>query len=162
MVDKKKLFHIETQTGDGMSLPIDSHTIEQLICLAFDTANQDIDLPLGITIRVVGNTEGRLLNKKFAKKNKSTNVLSFIGNASEERKLGIDPPFLGDIIICLPVVETEAKEQGKNFIDHLYHMIIHGFLHLIGLDHKNDQEESIMTSIEKKVLASSVLKKCNE
>ena len=41
-------------------------------------------------------------------------------------------------------------------------MIIHGFLHLIGLDHKNDQEESIMTSIEKKVLASSVLKKCNE
>lgn len=162
MVDKKKLFHIETQTGDGMSLPIDSHTIEQLICLAFETANQDIDLPLGITIRVVGNTEGRLLNKKFAKKNKSTNVLSFIGNASEERKLGIDPPFLGDIIICLPVVETEAKEQGKNFIDHLYHMIIHGFLHLIGLDHKNDQEESIMTSIEKKVLASSVLKKCNE
>ena len=162
MVDKKKLFHIETQIGDGMSLPIDSHTIEQLICLAFDTANQDIDLPLGITIRVVGNTEGRLLNKKFAKKNKSTNVLSFIGNASEERKLGIDPPFLGDIIICLPVVETEAKEQGKNFIDHLYHMIIHGFLHLIGLDHKNDQEESIMTSIEKKVLASSVLKKCNE
>jgi len=162
MVDKKKLFHVETQTGDGMSLPIDSHTIEQLICLAFDTANQDIDLPLGITIRVVGNTEGRLLNKKFAKKNKSTNVLSFIGNASEERKLGIDPPFLGDIIICLPVVETEAKEQGKNFIDHLYHMIIHGFLHLIGLDHKNDQEESIMTSIEKKVLASSVLKKCNE
>ena len=162
MEDKKKLFHVETQTGDGMSLPIDSHTIEQLICLAFDTANQDIDLPLGITIRVVGNTEGRLLNKKFAKKNKSTNVLSFIGNASEERKLGIDPPFLGDIIICLPVVETEAKEQGKNFIDHLYHMIIHGFLHLIGLDHKNDQEESIMTSIEKKVLASSVLKKCNE
>lgn len=162
MVDKKKLFHVETQIGDGMSLPIDSHTIEQLICLAFDTANQDIDLPLGITIRVVGNTEGRLLNKKFAKKNKSTNVLSFIGNASEERKLGIDPPFLGDIIICLPVVETEAKEQGKNFIDHLYHMIIHGFLHLIGLDHKNDQEESIMTSIEKKVLASSVLKKCNE
>ncbi|MBT5542186.1 MAG: rRNA maturation RNase YbeY [Gammaproteobacteria bacterium] len=162
MGDKKKLFHVETQTGDGMSLPIDSHTIEQLICLAFDTANQDIDLPLGITIRVVGNTEGRLLNKKFAKKNKSTNVLSFIGNASEERKLGIDPPFLGDIIICLPVVETEAKEQGKNFIDHLYHMIIHGFLHLIGLDHKNDQEESIMTSIEKKVLASSVLKKCNE
>ena len=162
MADKKKLFHVETQTGDGMSLPIDSHTIEQLICLAFDTANQDIDLPLGITIRVVGNTEGRLLNKKFAKKNKSMNVLSFIGNASEERKLGIDPPFLGDIIICLPVVETEAKEQGKNFIDHLYHMIIHGFLHLIGLDHKNDQEESIMTSIEKKVLASSVLKKCNE
>ena len=162
MADKKKLFHVETQTGDGMSLPIDSHTIEQLICLAFETANQDIDLPLGITIRVVGNTEGRLLNKKFAKKNKSTNVLSFIGNASEERKLGIDPPFLGDIIICLPVVETEAKEQGKNFIDHLYHMIIHGFLHLIGLDHKNDQEESIMTSIEKKVLASSVLKKCNE
>ena len=162
MADKKKLFHVETQTGDGMSLPIDSHTIEQLICLAFDTANQDIDLPLGITIRVVGNTEGRLLNKKFAKKNKSTNVLSFIGNASEERKLGIDPPFLGDIIICLPVVETEAKEQGKIFIDHLYHMIIHGFLHLIGLDHKNDQEESIMTSIEKKVLASSVLKKCNE
>ena len=162
MADKKKLFHVETQTGDGMSLPIDSHNIEQLICLAFDTANQDIDLPLGITIRVVGNTEGRLLNKKFAKKNKSTNVLSFIGNASEERKLGIDPPFLGDIIICLPVVETEAKEQGKNFIDHLYHMIIHGFLHLIGLDHKNDQEESIMTSIEKKVLASSVLKKCNE
>ena len=113
---------------------------------------------MGITVRLVDNEEGRLLNKNYSKKDKSTNVLSFIGNASEERKLGIDPPFLGDIIICLPVIETEAKDQGKNLIEHLQHMIIHGFLHLIGYDHQNDQEESIMASIENQVLASSLVK----
>ena len=138
--------------------PIEREIIEQLIFLTYQASSQSLDLPLGITIRLVDNEEGRLLNKNFLKKDKSTNVLSFIGNASEERKLGIDPPFLGDIIICLPVIETEAKHQGKNIIEHLQHMIIHGFLHLIGFDHQNDQEESIMRSIENQVLTSSLVK----
>ena len=158
MIEEKKPFYIETQTGDGIKLPIDSVVIEQLIFLTYEVSNQRIDLPLGITVRLVDNEEGRLLNKNYSKKDKSTNVLSFIGNASEERKLGIDPPFLGDIIICLPVIETEAKDQGKNLIEHLQHMIIHGFLHLIGYDHQNDEEESIMASIENQVLASSLVK----
>jgi rRNA maturation RNase YbeY len=158
MTEEKKPFYIETQTGNGIRLPIEREIIEQLIFLTYQTSSQSLDLPLGITIRLVDNEEGRLLNKNFLKKDKSTNVLSFIGNASEERKLGIDPPFLGDIIICLPVIETEAKDQGKNLIEHLQHMIIHGFLHLIGFDHQNDQEESIMKSIENQVLASSLVK----
>ena len=158
MIEENKPFYIETQTGDGIKLPMETEAIEQLIFMTYEVANQRIDLPLGITIRLVDQEEGRLLSKNFSKKDKSTNVLSFIGNASEERKLGIEPPFLGDIIICLPVIETEAKDQGKNLIEHLQHMIVHGFLHLIGYDHQNDQDESIMASIENQVLASSLAK----
>ena len=155
---EKKSFYIETQHTRGIELPVSNKGIEKLVILTSQIANQRIDLPLGITIRVVDNQEGLLLNEKFAKKKKATNVLSFLGNPSEERELGINPPYLGDIIICLPIVEIEAKNLGKSIVDHFHHMVVHGFLHLIGFDHQNDEEESIMINIENKILTSELVK----
>ena len=66
--------------------------------------------------------------------------------------MGIQPPYLGDVVICFPVVEKEAMEQEKSFSFHFAHMVVHGFLHLLGFDHQNDRDEKNMQEIENQVL----------
>ena len=64
------------------------------------------------------------------------------------------PRLLGDIVICGPVVEREALEQGKNAADHWAHMLVHGALHLLGYDHEASEEAAEMEAMEKNILAS--------
>ena len=66
--------------------------------------------------------------------------------------MGIDSPSIGDIVVCYPVVEKESYELKKTVEDHFIHMIIHGFLHLMGYDHQDDQEEQEMNDLTYKVL----------
>ena len=88
------------------------------------------------------------LNQEWRKKNEATNVLSFpVGEKIEQA-----PDLLGDIVICAPIVEQEAKEQGKNNEAHWAHLIIHGMLHLQGYDHETNEEASIMESREIQIL----------
>ena len=61
--------------------------------------------------------------------------------------------YIGDIVICLPVVEREALEQNKPFSHHLQHMIVHGILHLLGYDHEQDDEAEQMEALEQAILA---------
>ena len=70
------------------------------------------------------------LNSQYRGKNQPTNVLSFPNSS----------PNLGDIILALETVECEAKEQGKTFRDHAIHLLIHGFLHLLGYDHLQEKD----------------------
>jgi probable rRNA maturation factor len=101
-----------------------------------------------VTLRVVDLEEGRELNQEWRKKNYATNVLSFpIGEPIEQA-----PNLLGDIVICAPIVEKEAKEQGKSSEAHWAHLIIHGILHLQGYDHESDEEAKIMESKEINIL----------
>jgi probable rRNA maturation factor len=62
-------------------------------------------------------------------------------------------PMLGDIIIALETVEREAQELEKSFDDHLTHLMVHGFLHLLGYDHMNNDEAEIMEGLETRILA---------
>ena len=83
-----------------------------------------------LTIRIVSEAESQSLNNQYRKKNAPTNVLSFLIN---------DNPLLGDIILCHSVIKKEALAQKKSIDDHYAHLVIHGYLHLIGFDHtKND------------------------
>ena len=84
-----------------------------------------------LTIRIVDKAESQSLNNQYRKKNEPTNVLSFLIN---------DNPLLGDIILCHSVIKKEALAQKKSIDDHYAHLVIHGYLHLIGFDHtkKND------------------------
>jgi probable rRNA maturation factor len=85
----------------------------------------------GVLLRVVGAREARALNRKFRKRNYATNVLSFpYGGGS------------GDIVLCHPVVVSEARKQGKTLAAHYAHLVVHGVLHLHGYDHarKSDAE----------------------
>jgi probable rRNA maturation factor len=92
----------------------------------------------GITLRIVGAREGRLLNSRFRKRNHPTNVLSFS---------------TGDIVLCHPVIAREAREQGKPIAAHYAHLVVHGVLHLRGYDHKNKSEAARMESAERRILA---------
>lgn len=101
-----------------------------------------------LVIRIVDEAEMISLNHQFRKKNKPTNVLSF----SCQLPPSIKGDILGDIVICAPVVAQEAEEQQKPLIAHWAHMIVHGLLHLLGHDHENDEEATLMENEEVAIL----------
>ena len=103
---------------------------------------------LEITVRVVDEQEGQALNREYRQKDYPTNVLSFPFEAPAE----IELPFLGDLVVCAPVVAKEAAEQNKPLMHHWAHMIVHGTLHLLGFDHIDSQEAEEMEAIEVAIL----------
>lgn len=108
-----------------------------------------------INIRLVEGDEMLYLNSTYRHKNKLTNVLSFVSEFPPE----IKSDFLGDIVICLEVIKTEAKEQQKTFKNHFAHIVIHGTLHLLGFDHIQNNEAKIMEELEQKYLQNLALNK---
>lgn len=105
--------------------------------------------PTEVTLRIVGNDESRELNHQYRGKDKPTNVLSF----PFEAPAGITVPLAGDLVICAPVVEQEAREQSKDAVAHWAHMVVHGMLHLQGYDHIEDKEAEVMEALEIRLLA---------
>jgi probable rRNA maturation factor len=101
-----------------------------------------------IVIRIVDAKEINELNKKFRKKNKPTNIISF----NFYPPAGVKTNLLGDLVICAPIMRKEAKSQNKTFISHWAHITIHGVLHLLGLDHMNKKEAQKMEKLEIKLL----------
>ena len=100
-----------------------------------------------VCVRVVDQAESRELNERYRHKNSPTNVLSFPAE--------MDGPFThvwGDIVVCAPVVHTEAAEQDKSPEAHFAHMIVHGVLHLLGYDHQSGTDAEKMESLEKDIL----------
>jgi probable rRNA maturation factor len=101
-----------------------------------------------LSIEVVGAARSRTLNARYRHKDRATNVLSFHG-------AGICPDgrnFLGELVICAPVVAREAKAQGKSAEAHWAHMTIHGVLHLLGFDHEGGGEARKMAAREIQIL----------
>ena len=89
----------------------------------------------------------RELNRQFRGQDKPTNVLSFPGPDPLETAA-----FLGDIAVAFETVAREALEQGKSLEQHCRHMIVHGFLHLLGYDHEDDEEAEAMEAMEIRIL----------
>jgi len=136
-------------------LPLETNKIEECINLSVQASQAKLEYPLAVNVRIVDHNEGLILNKEYRKRKQPTNVLTFEGNLDQERNLGIELPFLGDIVICLPVVIQESRDQNKNLSSHFAHMLIHGFLHLLGFDHKERDDEKNMQSIENQVIEQS-------
>lgn len=113
---------------------------------ALDNRGQDTEL----TIRIVDMDEGTQLNRHWRKASGPTNVLSFPADGVEEYAPGL----LGDIVICAPVVNNEARQQNKAIDAHWAHMVIHGILHLSGYDHDNSKDAEKMESLEITILES--------
>ena len=110
-----------------------------------------LEHPAEITVRIVDSEEAQALNQDYRDKAYVPNVLTFeygeIGHdESGQGVLG------GDVVICAPVVEREAREQGKPLRDHYAHMTIHGVLHLQGYDHIDPHDADIMESREAVIL----------
>ena len=91
----------------------------------------------------------RVLNRQYREKDKPTNVLSFPAAPLIPRRLG--PP-LGDIVMARETIAEESEAQGLDFTAHLTHLIVHGFLHLVGYDHESDDEAAVMERLETAIL----------
>ena len=99
-----------------------------------------------VTIRLVDEAEGRALNKHYRAKDYATNVLTF--------PLSAEPHLIGDIIICAPVVASEALLQGKPLRAHYAHLLVHGALHAQGWDHETSEADALaMEAQETAILA---------
>lgn len=90
--------------------------------------------PAELTVRIVDTEEGRALNKDYRHKDYATNVLTF--------DYATDPVICADLVLCAPVVEKEALEQGKSLIAHYAHLLVHGTLHAQGWDHETSAKDA--------------------
>ncbi|MGC4060426.1 MAG: rRNA maturation RNase YbeY [Aquabacterium sp.] len=99
-----------------------------------------------LAVRLVDAEEGRALNRDFRKKDYATNVLTF--------DYAQEPVVMADLIICAPVIEQEAQEQGKTLEAHYAHMLVHGALHAQGWDHLKKKEAEAMEAREREIMAA--------
>lgn len=106
-----------------------------------------------LTVTLSHDSKIQILNKHYRSKDKPTNVLSFpMFDKISDIPSGAGQVPLGDIIIAFETIKREAIEQNKTLPDHFTHMLIHGFLHLLGYDHMNDKDAKSMESLEIKIL----------
>lgn len=99
-----------------------------------------------LSLRLVGLAEARRLNRDFRERDYATNVLTF------EYGTDLDGVTHGDIVICLPVLKKEAREQKKALLDHAAHLTIHGCLHALGYDHIDEADAQRMEAVETRIL----------
>ena len=128
----------------------DQHQIQGWVDTALEGLNEETE----IVIRIVDELESASLNKQYRQKTGPTNILSFPVDVPDEIELSL----LGDLVICAPVLEKEAKEQNKVLHEHWAHIIIHGVLHLLGYDHINDDDAEIMEAKEISILTKLNIK----
>lgn len=108
--------------------------------------------PLGVAVRLVDAAEATALNRDYRGKDYAPNVLSF--PLQDDFPLPPDEPCpLGDVVLCLPVVQAEAATYGKPFEQRLAHLLIHGLLHLAGHGHDQPAEREAMEAVETAVMA---------
>ena len=108
-----------------------------------------------VVVRIVDEQESRMLNHRFRGKDTPTNVLAF--PADEAAIPGLPARArrqLGDLAICGPVVEREAREQGKDAAAHWGHLLVHGTLHLLGYDHQMQADAARMERLEAQILGA--------
>ena len=103
-----------------------------------------------LSILLTNDEEQHALNREWRGKDSSTNVLSFPQIEPFGPVIGI----LGDITLARETLEREAVEQGVSFTDHFTHLVVHGFLHILGYDHLTDAEALQMESLETQILGS--------
>ena len=88
-----------------------------------------------ITVRIVGEREGRKLNHGYRQKNYATNVLTF--------DYAQQPVVMADLVLCAPVVAREASAQGKTLEEHYAHLLVHGTLHAQGYEHETNERDAL-------------------
>jgi len=116
---------------------VDKKYLQKVADLTLNDCSKDF------SILFTNNKTIRKYNKNFRKKDYATNVLSFPSDVEN---------YLGDVIISLEKIEEETIEQGKGFLHHLTHMIVHSLLHLLRFDHKKPDERRKMEAMEVKIL----------
>lgn len=118
------------------------------------------DWPKGAELSVLFCDDAaiRVLNRTWRGIDKPTNVLSFPAGEPAQDGAGLPhqpsgPRLLGDIAVAFETTRREAEHDGKPLADHLSHLLVHGFLHLLDHDHENEADASLMETLETSILA---------
>ena len=130
----------------------DNGTCKQWLASALQLAEHEA--ASCISLRFVDEDEITAINAQFRGKAGSTNVLSFPAGLPAGVTAQMDSKPLGDIVICPPVVEREAHDQGKALEAHWAHLLVHGCLHLLGYDHAAEAQATRMESLEARAMES--------
>ena len=113
--------------------------------------------PAELAIVLTDDSAIRALNREWRGIDKPTNVLSFPvqqpGALAAEPAQSAPPMLLGDIVIAYETTAQEARTESKRFEDHLAHLAVHGYLHLLGQDHEDDSDAEAMEGLERAILA---------
>ncbi len=143
------------------SLPLETD-VRQWLEQAFQAASRNTARQYDVSVRIVDEDESRNLNKQYRRQDTATNVLAFPAGRPDASS-GLPDAFsglpeeevqpLGDLVICGPLVEKEAEDQGKSPTSHWGHLLVHGMLHLLGYDHENPDQTAEMETMEKQILA---------
>lgn len=125
--------------------------IDKLLTFAKEQEHVDSEAELSVTF--VDKTEIQEINKMYRDKDKVTDVISFALEEDEPEITGLDMPrVLGDIIICTDVAQEQSESYGHSFERELGFLTLHGFLHLLGYDHMDEQEEKEMFGRQDQIL----------
>jgi probable rRNA maturation factor len=109
------------------------------------------DEPSEVSVLLTDDAHMTCLNEKYRQRASSTNVLSFPADRSPAPAPATR--LLGDIVLARETIVAEAEIQGKPVADHVAHLLVHGTLHLLGLDHQTDTDAGHMEALEVGVLA---------
>lgn len=126
--------------------------INKVITQCFEIENLT-KMKLYVSVILTTKQTIKTINQQFRNNNQATDVLSFPMFEKEEIKTITEEEALGDIIICVEKVEEQAKEYGHSFERELAYMLVHGFYHLMGEDHIEEEEKNRMRQKEENVLA---------
>jgi len=124
--------------------------IRKAVFSTLEIADPAIGGPMEICIVLSNDAHVQELNKQWRQIDRPTNVLSF----PQIEPFAPLEGMLGDIILSLETLEIEAKNNQIAFDDHLSHLVVHGFVHILGYDHQNDKEAGEMESLEIKILSN--------
>jgi probable rRNA maturation factor len=107
--------------------------------------------PLSVSLSFVSETKMKTLNKRYMKKDRPTDVLSFPASS-----LGLEPikgeRVMGDLFVCVPYAAREAKRRSIPVREELARLIIHGILHLAGFDHATARDEARMFALQERLI----------
>ena len=153
--------HITQKSSAWENIPSLQHLAEKAVQLVFE----DSDLvreKMGeilktklfhIDMTLVDQEEMSQINEQYRGKKGSTNGLSFPQFSSVEEMKGHQEILLGDMVLSYTTLKKEAEEQEKLLTNHVTHLIVHGTLHLLGFDHREEKEALQMEALEKRLLA---------
>ena len=141
-----------TISDDRWSGAIDPQELSQkAVGAALGFVGDIIDRDCEVSILFCDDGEIRRMNLKWRSIDKPTNVLSFPASMFPGQP---GPLLLGDIVVTLDTCRREADEAGLSLEDHTVHLLVHGFLHLAGFDHEDDDDAEEMEALETEILAS--------
>ncbi|WP_148359194.1 rRNA maturation RNase YbeY [Peribacillus simplex] len=124
--------------------------------LQFAARKENIEKDTELSVTFVDNDRIREINKEYRHKDSATDVISFALEEMGENEVEIVgaemPRMLGDIIISIERTKEQAEEYGHSFDRELGFLALHGFLHLLGFDHMNEEDEKVMFTKQKEIL----------